>query len=52
MSCKHKKYDVMGVQFHPESIITEHGLKLLKIGLVINYNLEQTNLSFFHILNL
>lgn len=30
MSFKHKKYDVIGVQFHPESIITEHGLDIIK----------------------
>ena len=30
MSIKHKKYDVRGVQFHPESIMTEHGHGLLK----------------------
>jgi anthranilate/para-aminobenzoate synthase component II len=26
----HKKYDVHGVQFHPESIKTPIGIKLLK----------------------
>jgi len=30
MSIKHKKYDVRAVQFHPESILTEYGIKLLK----------------------
>ena len=30
MSIKHKEYDVRGVQFHPESIMTEHGIQLMK----------------------
>ena len=30
MSLKHCKYDVRGVQFHPESILTPHGKKILE----------------------
>ena len=30
MGVKHKKYDVHGVQFHPESIKTKLGMKILK----------------------
>jgi anthranilate synthase component II len=30
MAISHKEYDVKGVQFHPESIMTEHGHALLK----------------------
>jgi para-aminobenzoate synthetase component 2 len=30
MALRHKFYPIEGVQFHPESIITEHGLKLLQ----------------------
>lgn len=30
MSLKHKMYDVRGVQFHPESIMTEYGMKILE----------------------
>jgi len=30
MAVKHRKFPVYGVQFHPESILTEHGHKLLK----------------------
>nr|MBP8849937.1 aminodeoxychorismate/anthranilate synthase component II [Breznakibacter sp.] len=30
MGIQHKKYDVRGVQFHPESILTEHGKEMIK----------------------
>jgi anthranilate synthase/aminodeoxychorismate synthase-like glutamine amidotransferase len=30
MGIKHKKYNLYGVLFHPESFLTEHGYKLLK----------------------
>jgi len=30
MSIRHKKYDITAVQFHPESILTENGLKLIE----------------------
>lgn len=29
-SINHKKYDITAVQFHPESILTEHGLQLIE----------------------
>lgn len=29
MSIRHKKYDVCGVQFHPESILTPYGKKII-----------------------
>ena len=30
MSLRHRKHPLYGVQFHPESIITEHGYTLLQ----------------------
>ena len=35
MGIKHKKYKIYGVQFHPESILTESGKKLIKNFLTI-----------------
>ncbi|WP_258104332.1 aminodeoxychorismate/anthranilate synthase component II [Marinoscillum sp. MHG1-6] len=36
MAVKHKDYNVRGVQFHPESIMTEHGIQMIKNWLSIN----------------
>ncbi|TDU39454.1 anthranilate synthase component 2 [Gelidibacter sediminis] len=30
MSIRHKEYDLKGVQFHPESVLTPHGKKILE----------------------
>lgn len=30
MAIRHTTYDVQGVQFHPESVLTEHGKEMLK----------------------
>lgn len=30
MAMEHKKYPVIGIQFHPESVFTEHGKKMIE----------------------
>ncbi len=30
MAMQHKKYPLTGIQFHPESILTQHGLMMIK----------------------
>lgn len=36
MGISHNTYDVKGVQFHPESVLTEHGMKIMENWLKIN----------------
>lgn len=30
MALEHEDYPIYGVQFHPESIVTEHGMKMVQ----------------------
>ena len=30
MAIKHKRFDLTGLQFHPESVMTEYGLEMMK----------------------
>ena len=49
MAMSHKKYDLKGLQFHPESILTLQGKRFYIIGFVIN---NHTNPSSSPILDL
>ncbi len=35
MAIKHKEYPIYGVQFHPEAIMTQHGMRIIENFLVI-----------------
>ncbi len=35
MAVKHKEYDIYGLQFHPESVLTPEGKKIVKNFLCI-----------------
>ena len=35
MAMKHKHYDIRGIQFHPESVITPEGMTIFKIWLIL-----------------
>jgi anthranilate synthase component 2 len=35
MAISHKEYDVRGVQFHPESVLTENGIEIIRNWLEI-----------------
>lgn len=36
MAIQHKEQNIIGIQFHPESILTEYGIEILKNWLYIN----------------
>ena len=37
MGLKHKKYEIYGLQFHPESILTREGIKIIENFLGLHY---------------
>ena len=43
MALRHKKYNVSGVQFHPESIMTEYGKEMLTNFLENAIKIQKTN---------
>ena len=45
MGIKHRKYPVFGVQFHPESILSEEGLKICKNFMDIVRNIKNYKLQ-------
>ena len=45
MSLRHKEFDIEGVQFHPESVLTEGGHKMLAEWLVRCGDLDARNLA-------
>ena len=40
MGIRHREYPIEGMQFHPESILTEHGHRLLKNFLDIEFSMQ------------
>ena len=40
MGIRHREYPIEGMQFHPESILTEHGHRLLKNFLDIGFSMQ------------
>ena len=45
MGIEHKKYPIWGVQFHPESILTEYGKKLLQNFIDLAREFNETKLQ-------
>ncbi|TFB25020.1 aminodeoxychorismate/anthranilate synthase component II [Filobacillus milosensis] len=40
MSCRHKHYQIEGVQYHPEAILTKHGKQLLQNFLDLEHGVK------------
>ena len=45
MAFKHKDLNIYGIQFHPESILTENGQQILKNGLIVKKTIISISLK-------
>jgi len=52
MALRHKQYDVRGVQFHPESVLTEHGRAMLYNWLSPSFDIEDVRATGNHFIKI
>lgn len=52
MALRHKQYDVRGVQFHPESVLTEHGRAMLYNWLSPSFDIEDVRATENHFIKI
>ncbi|MFB9841995.1 anthranilate synthase component II [Mucilaginibacter ginsenosidivorans] len=52
MALRHKQYDVRGVQFHPESVLTEHGRAMLYNWLSPSFDIEEVKITENHFIKI
>jgi anthranilate synthase component 2 len=52
MALRHKQYDVRGVQFHPESVLTEHGRAMLYNWLSPSFDIEDVKATENHFIKI